>query len=109
MQVFNMVRRSPAENLRTGAQHAGTEEPMLAIRTGRNPIRTIVIIRELVLADGVRMRKKDEISGLRTQTINLRFAIKGLNRISANQEMSTTYLLVQGLAEIYHRQILGLG
>ena len=115
MRVFNTVRRSPAENLRTGARHAGTVEPLPAIRIGRNCIRTIPMIRELVLADVVRMSKEDdiknEISGLSMRTINLRFAIKGLNRILAHQEMSTTKRLVPGfqLAKIWHRQTLGLG
>ena len=115
MRVFNTVRRSPAENLRTGARHAGTVEPLPAIRIGRNCIRTILMIRELVLADVVRMSKEDdiknEISGLSTRTINQGSVIKGLNRVLALQEMSTINLLVPAfqLAKIWHRQTPGLG
>ena len=114
MRVFNTVRRSPAENLRTGARHVDTVEPMLAIRIERNSTRTIPMKRELVLADVVRMSKddiKNGISGLSMRTINRDFAIKGLNRVLAHQEMGITKLLVPGfrLAKIWHRQRPGRG
>lgn len=113
MRVFNTVRRSPAENLRTGARHVGTVEPMLAIPIERSSTRTIPMKREPVLADVVRMSKgniKNAISGLNMRTINLGSVIKGLNRVLAHQEMSTIKLLVPGfqLAKIWHRQTPGL-
>ena len=97
-----------------GARHAGMVEPMLAIRIESNSSRFIPMKRELALADVVRMNKdniKNEISGLSTRTINRDFAIKGLNRVLAHQEMGITKLLVPGfqLAKIWHRQTPGLG
>ena len=114
MRVFNTVRRSPAENLRTGARHADTVEPMLAIHFECNSIRIIPMKRELVLADVVRMSKddiKNAISGLSMRTINLGSVIKGLNRVLAHQEMSIIKLLVPvfQLAKIWHRQRPGRG
>jgi len=114
MRAFNTVRRSPAENLQTGARHAGTVVPVVAIRIEHNSIRTIPMKRELVLADDVRMSKDDiksAISGLSMRTINQGSAIKGLNQVLAPQEMSTIKLLVPAfqLAKIWHRQTPGLG
>ena len=114
MRAFNTVRRSPAENLQTGARHAGTVVPVVAIRIEHHSIRTIPMKRELVLADDVRMSKddiKNAISGLSMRTINQGSAIKGLNRVLAPQEMSTIKLLVPAfqLAKIWRRQTPGLG
>jgi hypothetical protein len=114
MRAFNTVRRSPAEKLRTGARHAGTVVPVVAIRIEHNSIRTIPMKRERAQAAVVRMSKddiKNGISGLSTRTINQGSVIKRLNRALAPQEMGITKLLVPGfqLAKIWHRQTPGLG
>ena len=113
MRAFNTVRRSPAENLQTGARHAGTVVPVVAIRIEHNSIRTIPMKRELVLADVVRMSKddiKNGISGLSMRTINQGSVIKGLNRVLAHQEMSTINRPDPGfpIAKISHQQTLRL-